>query len=247
MARYDQTWARLAQRAVETGGTSIRTLVQGLVENDVSLERAEQMMREDLQNDGPVFGAFIRQLSGAAASSVMTAARQGEAVGAIKGDKELMRLTRLAEMDGSVIRALESADPEAAAELESEILNEQSYTWIAELRNTCHRCLPLHGRTLKLIEWKQLGLHPDTIHQGWDSPCYCRLVLASQVDGRAELLAPLRRVADKSTKGMPKGMKTTLRRVAQADIEKARQVAMEALGSKEGEATLRLLGKSARP
>ncbi len=239
MPRYDQVWALLAERATSQAAIDVETFVRLLVESGVSERQMLRMLEHDLETDGPVFGKFVRSLSGAATATAMTAIRQGEAVGAINGDAELRRLTSLAGMEGSVIKAMETADPELAAELEDEVLATVPHTWIAELVNTCHRCLPLHGSTLTLGEWREKGLLPETIHAGWDSTCHCRLVPKVLADGRAELMAPLRRV-----KLATKGAKRTARAIEQRDIEAALKAREEATQSLEGRRILRLLGQA---
>ena len=159
----------------------------------------------------------------------------------VSGDEELQRLTGLAKGDGESIidRALSGADPELAAEIEEATQDHLELTWVAELRNTCHLCLPLHAKTRTLAEWKQLGLHPDTIHPGnWLSVCHCRLVPGVAAEA-GEIVAPLVRV-----KQAMKGSRKTIRAVAQQDLERARAAALAAQQSDEGRRVLRLLGEA---
>src|SRR3990167_2090649 len=187
MPRYDRIWALLAERATAQGVLDVEAFMALLNEAGISEARMIEMLEEDLANDGPVFGKFMRGITGAATSTVGTAVRQGELIGAIDGDAELRRLTRLAGMEGSGADALERADPEAAEAVAVALSDDIRMTWIAELINTCHRCLPLHGSTLTMGQWRELLLLPETIHQGWDSSCHCRLVPAGIAEGQAQL------------------------------------------------------------
>lgn len=244
--RYDQVWALLAERATSQGVIDVETFIRLLAESGVSEEQMLEMLEHDLETDGPIFGKFVRSLSGAASSTAMAAVRQGEAIGTIDGDAELRRLSKLAGVEGSVLEAIQTADPEVAAMAEDAVLLDIPHTWIAELINTCHRCLPLHGSTLTLREWRAKGLLPETIHTGWDSSCHCRLVPEVVLtESRDDLMAPLRRLKLSTSTGL-KGSKRTARAVEQRDIDAAIAAREAAMASEEGRRTLRLLGRAIR-
>jgi len=237
MPRYDRTWALLAERATSQGVIDVETFVRLLAESGVSEDVMLEMLERDLETNGPVFGKFMRSIGFASGSTAMTAVRQGEMVGAMNADAELQRLTRLAGMEGSVLQALETADPEIAEQLEIDVMDEVAHTWICTLRNTCNRCLPLHGKNMTLGEWKERGLVPELMHQGWDSDCHCRLMPTVIAEGRTELVAPLKRVK------VP-GSKRTQRAIAQKDIDAALAARDAALKSDEGLRVLAMLGRA---
>lgn len=247
MPAYDEIYATLAGRAVAQGVVDVESFVQQMAASGVSGERITEMLLEDLESGGQIFGKFKRSLTGAASSASMSAVRQGEAVGYLDGTRAGRELARVARVQGSVVDAIDNADPQLAAALEDEVIGEIRHTWIAELINTCHRCLPLHGSTLAMREWKERGLHPDTIHSGWDSACHCRLVPQSHAEGRTELLAPLKRV--KTPDGV-RGFRKTQRAVSQRDVNASlaardRALAFDDEGRRnpDAERTLRLLGQ----
>lgn len=238
MPSYAAVWGLLAERATSQGVVDVETFMRMAVLSGMDEQAVMDALEEDLENDGPIFGKFLRGLAGAAQSSVMTALRQGEAMGTIDGNSELRRLVGLAGTEGSLLEAMETANPEMAQALEDEFLDDIPHTSIAELINTCHVCLPLHGVTLTLGEWKARGLLPENRHQGWTSDCHCRLVPVGQAAGRRDLLAPLYRVK------LPKPSKKTRRAVAQADIEASMRARDKAMESIEGRRLMRLLGRS---
>lgn len=234
MARYDMTYDRLASRAVENGVRDLVSLVQGLADEGVPLESIEEALLDDLENAGPVFGKFMRDISGAAASSVRDAFKQGAGLGAISGIDELNRALRAAGREDSLQRAVETGDPEAAQVLGDDFLEHVEHRWVAMLVNTCPVCLPLHGQERTLAEWRRMRLIPgDSIHPN----CRCRLIPSSTVGARDELLAPLRRA-----RAGEAGSKRTARLVSQADIDKALAARDRALQTPEGRRILRRLG-----
>jgi hypothetical protein len=241
MPRYDRIFAALAERATQQGVADVGAMVRLLALAGASEQRIEDLLDEDLLNDGPVFGKFVRGLTGAAHASVMAATRQGEAVGHVDGDKALKDAVRRLGIEGSLVDALENANPGSAEEIELAIDNEM-VTWIAELINTCPRCLPLHGKTRSRRAWAEMGLSPESIHSGWQSTCHCRLVPSELAESRKELLAPLRRRREKDA--LPKGGRKTERRVTQADLDAAATARDKAMETPEGRRTLRLLGQS---
>lgn len=237
MSRYDRIYERLATRAVRQGGVDIETFMAQMIDAGVSETRLQQMLLQDVEEGGPIFGKFLRSLTGAAESSVLAAERQGDVAGTVASDAELQELLDLADRG-----LVEDADPEALARIEDAVADRIDYTWVAMLVNTCPKCLPLHGSTRLLSEWEELGLHPDTIHEGWNSPCHCSLVPTSEAAGRKDLIDPLTRERLKTETGL-KASKKTQRAVAQADIAKAQNAVKQAANSLEGRRTLRLLGK----
>jgi hypothetical protein len=235
MPRYDRVYARLAKRAVKQGAIDLETFIEQMLDAGTSLIRTEQLLLEDLENNGPIFGKFIRSLSGAAESSISAAGNQGELAGHAITDKELRRQLTIAD-SGEYFRAVhDEADPDVLQAIEDELADDVKLTWIATFANTCHLCLPLHGTAMTLREWMDRGLHPDTIHsqQGWVSSCYCRLE-PQEFAEREDLKAPLARTKQ--------GNKRTMRAVAQKDIDKAIAARDKAMESIEGRRTLRALG-----
>ncbi len=259
MTRYDRVYATLAERAVSRGVIDVQALLAELVEAGVTRERIAELVAEDLDNDGPIFGQFARSLQGASVQSVLTATRQGEFVGSVAGlleaspaeldaeQKALARAMREANVSGSVIEALDGADPEASDRVEKSLEPLLEFTWIAELVNTCHLCLPLHGKTQTMAAWREQGLHPDTIHKAFDgpnrkaAPCHCRMILARKTKLRQEAISPLKRVARQE--GTKYARKTT-RAVTQADVDASRIAADRATQTEQGRRVLRLLGQA---
>ena len=96
MSRYDKVYERRARRAVEQGAIDLQTFMEDLVASGVSPDRIEDMLLDDLENEGPVFGKFIRSLTGAATSTVNSAERQGDMAGValvnMEEDPEYQRL-----------------------------------------------------------------------------------------------------------------------------------------------------------
>lgn len=245
MSRYDSVFAALAERAVLQGGIDVETFLRQHLDAGIPEDVIIQRLEDDLVNEGPIFGRFLRSLTGAATSSVLTATRQGELVGALDASDELNKLVSLASGEGSALdamvqQALETGDPEAAGLVEVMAAEVVEETWVAELINTCHLCLPLHGKTRTRDEWTQLGLLPELIHQqaGWESSCHCRLVPRVVAGERAELLAPLAR-----ERVGGKGSKRTMRSVTQRSLDAAIAARDIAVSSPEGRATLRRLGE----
>lgn len=245
MPRYDQVWDTLVRRSVDQGAIDIRTLMERAHQMGMTEATVISQLEADLANDGSVFGKFLRSLCGAAESSVVAATRQGEMVGTLAEDKELRRLSNLADIDDVIEQALSGADPEAAQELENAVADVYEETWICTLVNTCPRCLPLHGVRLLHEEWVQRGLLPEVMHDGWTSSCHCRLVASKLVEDRQDLTAPLVRIKQKpltTARGF-RAEKKTLRSVMQNDIDRAMKARDEAMQSLEGRRTLRIAGQ----
>lgn len=230
MPRYDEVYARLADRAVRQGVVDFESFVEQMASQGVPIDRIEDLLLQDLENNGPIFGKFVRSLVGASESAVMAAERQGDIAGTALA-KQFLDRQRLG-------LALDAADPEALEAIEAELADRIPYTWVATLEKTCHRCLPLHGKTQLMGEWLAQGLHPDSIHQGWTSSCHCSLVPADEAGKHKDLINPLVR-----TKVIDaKGVKRTQRAVTQLDVEKAQRAVAEALASDIGRAVLRQMG-----
>lgn len=244
MPRYDEIWDTLVRRSVDQGAIDIRTLMERAFQMGLTEEAVIERLDADLAEDGPIFGKFLRSMTGAAESAVVAASRQGEIVGELSDDEELQRLTDLADVEDVIEDALSNADPEAAAALEEAVADRLEMTWVCALVNTCHRCLPLHGMSMTLEEWTEKGLLPEVMHDGWTSSCHCRLV-SRLPDDRGDLKAPLVRTRQKpitSARGF-RAEKKTVRAIMQNDIDRALKARDDALNSKEGRRTLRLAGQ----
>lgn len=252
MPRYDRIYEILARRAVRTGAIDIESFLDQAVNSGMSLDSARDALLNDLETGGPIFGKFLRSLTGAAEKSVAAAGRQGQRVSEVVADRQLRRLLRINEQEGSLLDvALDEAEPEALEEVERALGPAVLYMWVAELINTCHLCLPLHGKILTLDQWQAKGLHPDTIHSDWLSQCKCKLVpqTSDVLKRQSENLSPLKRVkiselvTDETTKEERKKSKRTQRAVSSADLQKAMAARDAAAESLDGRRTLRRLGQ----
>ncbi len=248
MAKYTETYEILAQRAVDSATLDIEAFIKRAQSAGMGIEALSDALLNDFETGGPLFGRFMRNITGAASSSVRSAEHQGQVAGSIRHDPRIRQqiaeemkasseLLDLNELDDVIA----GADAEQLAELE-ELTDNIEVTWIATLKNTCHRCLPLHGVTRTRRQWAMLGLNPDTIHGDWNSECQCKFVPAVQTTGRKDLTEPLRSVA------IPKEDRTlgrkTARVVTQANLDKAVEGVAEAQQSLEGRRILRLLGQA---
>lgn len=235
MARYDQVYDRLAERAVENGIRDMLSFIRGLEEERVPTATIERLLIEDLETSGPVFGKFLRDIGVAASSSVRAAFDQGTSLGVIDGSAELLRALSAAGRVESLQKAVEDGDPEAAEVLGEEFLDHIEHRWVAVLVNTCPICLPLHGREMTLDQWRERGLVPgDTMHPN----CRCTLVPSHTVPSRDDLLSPLRRA-----KVDEPGSRKTARRVSQADLDRAIEARDQALKTEAGRKVLARLGR----
>jgi hypothetical protein len=254
MARYSEVFDALADRAVRQGAIDADTFMRLAVETGMTERRIFEQLAADLETNGPIFGKFLRSMTGAAQATVTAAARQGQLMGDLlaagfRGDDNAdaihEALSEIADGDGeSVIQqAIEGADPDLAAEIEAASAELIEYTWVATLIKTCHLCLPLHGQSRTLDEWKALGFLPETMHQGWGSSCQCNLVPAALVgrNDRKEIMAPLVRTRE-TMEGKIDGQRRTARAVTQQDLERALTARDTALQSEQGRRTLRALG-----
>ena len=244
MARYDEIFQTLVERAVSQGGIDVDTFMRRAIQSGMSEDVLMNLLEEDLLNDGPIFGKFVRSMVGAARSSVMAAERQGEMVSYLLEDPKVRRLLQDLDVEEVAQSALANADPELSEEVERAVANRVEFTWIATLMKTCHVCLPLHGQTRSMLEWREMGKTPDTIHQlqGWDSTCKCRLVPVSLAESRSELQEPLFRQKLQTETGI-KGSKKTRRKITQKNLEKAEEASKEAMKTSEGRRTVRIMGQ----
>src|SRR3990167_7990761 len=96
MARYDRVYANLAERAVLQGGIDAEAFIRQALDAGISPARLVELIQDDMLEDGPVFGKFLRSIVGAVEASAMAAQGQGVTVGTIDGDDELRRLVGLA-------------------------------------------------------------------------------------------------------------------------------------------------------
>ena len=238
--RYDRTYAILAQRAVKQGVLNLETLILSGIDAGMSQEAIQEALQNDLENDGPVFGAFVRSITDASTSAVTVAASQGETLGVVSGDEELQRLIKTRGLRLSIDEAIESGDPEAAAEIEDAVADDIQEMRVATLINTCHLCLPLHGKIMSRADWVSLGMMPADMHpESWGTKCMCRNVRVHYAAGALstkKAIAPLRRMKAE------KGSKRTIRAGTQVNAEKSIEAMNQAMESLEGRRILRRLG-----
>lgn len=233
--RYDLQYQVLVRKAIAQGGLNIESFVEQAVASGIPRERIQQLVLQDLEDEGPIFGKFFRDLTGSAQSAVAAARRQGEAAARAHG-RQLISLSKLNDV-------VNDADPELLDAIERES-GDIPLTWVATLKNTCHLCLPLHGTTRLASEWNDLGLDPQSIHvnAGFRSDCQCNLVDEGHVNQEKEL-QPLRRVTDRTATGL-KGSKRTVRGIGQQDLTASIKARDKAMDSLQGRRQLRLLGKA---
>ncbi len=232
--RYDELWKAHVERAIATADLSLDAFFRTAAASRQSPDSVERRLVEDLENNGPIFGPFMRSLFGVADGTLTAAERQGQIVGQIDGDAELKRLLSLGDLDD----VINDADPEELDAVEQLGEDHILERWVATMRNTCHRCLPLHGKVMFRSQWRESGFLPETIHEGWNSVCQCSLVPEDQAGSRTEIVAPLLRRKFEGTS------KRTARAVTQQDIERSLEARDKALASEEGRRTLRLLGQA---
>ena len=248
--RYDLLWRTLVRRAIKQGDVDLDAFVDQAAAAGMSADAIQRRLLDDLDNNGPIFGKFFRGVEAAAAKTTTSAYNAGANLGS--GLRNLQaqggaaksaadRLLALEELGTSVRRGT----PEAIQELQDAIAERDERMWVAELSNTCHRCLPLHGTVMTMQEWTESGWDPDTIHDGWESECQCSLVPINEgtrVDRTTEM-GPLVRNKLETATGLS-GRKRTARSILQADVDKALAARDKAMQSAEGRRTLRLLGAS---
>lgn len=236
--RYDRLYDRLVRRALGQIQLDLESFFEAAIEQGMSLESAQAQLIDDLDNAGPIFGKFLRHVTGAAENTVMEAGRQGVFAGELKSSGALAEIEGITQAD--IDAAIDAADPDRLGEIEREAAPRIVQAWIAELVNTCYKCLPLHGVEMLAEEWDARGLHPASMHDGWVSVCHCRRIDVRLVADRDELIAPLLRTNVTKVKGARK----TARAVAQQDIDKSLQTVARVRESQEGRRVLRLLGTS---
>lgn len=234
---YDRIFAILAKRAVAHGIADAAAFVELQAASGVSAEEIGRALEDDLANNGPIFGKFIRSLSDAAVSSVRSAEAAGAVVGGMD-EADLDEALRLAGLDDEDF-LIDEADPDVLDDFGDKAAN-QPLMWVSMLEKTCYRCLPLHGTIRTRGEWQAVGLHPTVMHDGWNSSCKCRLVPADDVD-RDTVMAPLSRVKAVGKDGRAIRGRTA-RQVAQIDPGKSINAVQEAQRTPEGRAILRRLG-----
>jgi len=235
VARYDKIYSTLAKRAVLQGGVDIETFMERAAEAGMPAAALEERLLRDVEEGGPIFGKFIRSLTGAATSSVMAAEQQGEAAAQAYAE-EMISLAELEDV-------INDADPDDLQDIVDKLADDSPMIWVATLLNTCDRCLPLHGIVMTRAEWAEAGLDPSTIHDGWESECHCDLTEYDMTEeDRKAIVAPLVRERVKSETGLP-GVKLTQRLVAQKDLDRSVAAVEKAKESLEGRRTLRLMGE----
>ena len=239
---YATTFQTLANRSLALAEVDLETFIENSINSGMSPAALQQELLHDLTTEGPLFGKFVRNITGASQASTLQAHRQGTRAGEMVGspDKELRDLLEFEKLDIEAI--LDSGDPSELERLDAISAPLVSLMWVAELVNTCHLCLPLHGVVLTGDKWRDRGLNPDTIHgnAGFNSPCYCHLVDVENID-RDEKMAPLKRTPQKSPTGLKLGRRT-VRSVTQQDVDKSQAARDKAMNSIEGRRTLRRAG-----
>ena len=242
MSRYDEVYRILAERAVNQATIDLNTALTMAGTSRASIQAMERLLLDDLANDGPIFGKFIRSLSGAASSAVTAAANQGASVGSVIRDQEVQRYLRIGK--GELASEIDNADPERLDEIEQAAEDRMLMVWVATLVNTCHRCLPLHGKEMMKSEWAERKLDPETIHDGWDSSCKCLLVYWTPgMTGKNKTVSPLVRKKIKDEDGRVVGKKTK-RSILQEDIDKAQQAVAASMQTEQGRKMLEAIGQS---
>lgn len=240
MPRYDAIYSRLAERAVKQGGVDFETFIEQALASGMDLNVVRQQLNQDLDNNGPIFGKFMRSLVGAAESAIVAAENQGALAGYAAEMAAMQELLSTEEM-----LAAESADPAALESVETKAAEVMEMTWKATLVNTCHLCLPLHGKTMRLIEWQKRGFLPSEMHRTFGpnaAACKCQLIPAEIGTRTTDKTAPLVRTKLEPPEGKKVSRKTQ-RATAQRDIDKAQAAIEKALQSETGRRTLRLMGQ----
>lgn len=247
MSRYDLMWQTLVDRAIAQSVTDLDTFLNMAYNAGFSAEVIERKLLDDLQNEGPIFGKFLRSLTGASESAISAAFNSGVMAGDLVSNNEMLRLIEAGGYSAEEMGlAIENADAEAMDAMIAEAEKNDYRTWIATLERTCDRCLPLHGHTETMEYWKSKGYLPELMHDGWKSDCKCRLVPSQQFDSeakrRVDYVKPLVRTKLTTTTGL-KTSKKTQRTVMQADLERALAARDKALQSEIGRRTLRQMGQ----
>lgn len=150
--RYSSLYALRSQRAIDVALADVSTLIAELAADGVPPERVNEILVDDLETNGPIFGRFFRSIVSAGEVAVSLAEFQA----ALTGDD--------AGGDPVQLEAGErSHDPDSA-------------TWVCVSHREMDRCMALHGVTKTRGEWTVLGLRPRLMH----SRCVCELVPPEQ-------------------------------------------------------------------
>ncbi len=230
---YADLYAIRAQKAVDIGTVDFNALVEELLADGVPADVINEMLIDDLENNGKIFGKFFRDLGAAGDTAISHADAQGStAAEAVDLDDEIARFVEESEL-GDRAR---DGDPHALEQIE-DLADDQEMTWIATMRKTCAKCLPLHGKSMSRQEWRERGLRPRGVHPN----CECDWVPTQLAASHSNLMAPLRRSI---VPGQVKGGRRTQRAVTQQDIDASLKARDEAEKTPEGRKTLRLLGES---
>ena len=128
--RYDEIFQTLVERAISQGGIDVETFMRRAIQSGMSEDVLMSLLEEDLLNDGPIFGKYVRSMVGAARSSVMAAERQGETISYLVSDPEVRELLRDLDLEEVAESALANADPELSEEVEAAVAGNVEYTWI---------------------------------------------------------------------------------------------------------------------
>jgi hypothetical protein len=211
--KYSSLYASRAQRAVEIALIEVRGVVSELASDGVPLERINELLVDDLETSGMLFGRFFRTLTAAGEMAIAVAASQASSV--------------------AEAGALCTEDPRELEQLENDLADEL-VTWVAVVtrgveRRDADRCLVLHGARLPRAQWRSAGYRPGLMH----ARCGCQWV-----SGECGMIEPLtRNVAP----GQQKGGRLTVRGIegdigTQAALERA-------VTSPQGSTVRRALGQ----
>lgn len=236
---YAELYATRAQRAVDTGVVDLKAFIDEMMGAGAPVERIHELLNQDLNSGGPIFGKFFRSLELAGESVLSIAEAQGSAVveSLTIGGDGLEELKQLAGADRAQLEELaRNGDPDAMEIIERSA-DDMEMTWICTLRKTCELCLPLHGKSLSKREWRERGLIPRAIHIN----CECDWMPTMWARDREDLNAPLVRNIEA---GQEKGGKRTIRGVTSSDVDRAVEAVNKAKQSEEGMRVLKLLGES---
>lgn len=241
MTNYRDAFTIRAQRAVAHGIADARAYRQLAEASGLSLDQVAERLLADLEEEGPIFGKFMRSLRGAAVQSVELAERTGEVLGGLSRDEALRESLSLADLED----VIDDADPGELADV-ADLAAQEEVMYVAMLENTCDRCLPWHGTVMSRAEFAERGIEPGpggNMHPGdWNSECKCRFVPVKDIE-RKEALAPLKRIPKKDEQGR-KISGRTVRDVSQIDVDKALKAVEKSRETPEGRRALRWMGKT---
>ena len=252
MAKPDDIFDATVEAAVTSGRANFDSLVRQLRASGMSEQAIVRRMLDDLENEGPIFGQFLRGLGAAAQRSAVASQRQGTSIGEIAVNPKLRR-EAIERFGLDVERAETTPDPDLAFDIEESVAELRELMWVCSLVNTCHACLPLHGIVRTAEEWAESGDHPDTIHAlngitigntGQPAPDYCVLVDTEvAASDRDKVLAPLKRVKVPTKKG-ERLNRRTVREVASKSLETSEAARDKLQETLEGRRALRKLGQA---